>query len=112
VAAFHRNDAEEKTENSVWWNKKLSKFSEKISILFAGTGNFRFESLSQNAAAKISKIVSEKTTFEVGTNHFVKLFWLFCKTIFLHNSVPYRASQLTLPWTSECLVMSTFSPAK
>jgi hypothetical protein len=29
-----------------------------------------------------SKIVSEKTTFEVRTNHFVNLFWLLCKTNF------------------------------
>jgi hypothetical protein len=35
-----------------------------------GTGNFRFE-------------MSEKTTFEVGTNHFVNLFWLFCETNFV-----------------------------
>jgi hypothetical protein len=56
-------------------NKIANHFVEEImlSILFAGSGNFRFESLP-----KISKIVSGKTTFEVWTNPFAKLFWLFC----------------------------------
>jgi hypothetical protein len=37
---------------------------------------------------KIKKIVSEKTTFEVRTNQFVKLFWLFCKTNFFRG-IPF-----------------------
>jgi hypothetical protein len=41
-----------------------------LSILFAGTGIFRLESLSKNAAAENFKIVSEKTAFEVWTNNF------------------------------------------
>ncbi len=39
----------------------------------------------------ISKIVPEKTTFDVQTNHFVKLFCCcFVKLNFLRNSIPFR----------------------
>jgi hypothetical protein len=41
-----------------------------VLILFAGTANIRFKSVSQTRHPKISKIVSEKTTFEVRTTHF------------------------------------------
>ncbi len=38
--------------------------------------------------------------------------WMLCKTNFLRGiplrSVPFRASELTLPYTSECLGMNTF----
>jgi hypothetical protein len=43
---------------------------KKRRSLFAGTANFRFKSVSQTRHPKMS----EKTTFEVRTNHFVKLF--------------------------------------
>jgi hypothetical protein len=46
------------------------------------------------------------------TNHYVKLFWLFCKTYFFRGipfrSIPFRSSELALPRKSECLGMSTF----
>jgi hypothetical protein len=51
-------------------------FSEEntLSILFAGTGNFLFDSLSQNAAAENFKnCARKKTTFEVQTNHLVEI---------------------------------------
>ncbi len=41
---------------------------------------------------KISKIQLEKMTFDVRTNHFVKLFWLFCKTIFFRR-IPFHSIQ-------------------
>jgi hypothetical protein len=40
-------------------------------------------SQSKTRQPKISKIVSEKTTFEVLTNNFLKLICLFCKTSFI-----------------------------
>jgi hypothetical protein len=46
------------------------------------------------------------------TNHYVELFWRFCKTYFFcgipFRSVPFRFSELALPRKSECLGMSTF----
>ncbi len=61
----------------------------------------------------ISKTVSEKTTFDVQTNQFqfVKLFCCcFVKLIFSaeFHSVPFQASELALPWNSECLGMNVF----
>jgi hypothetical protein len=56
-----------------------------------------------------SIIVSEKTTFDVQINHFVKLFFFcFVKLIFSADSIPFRASKLALPQNSECLGMSAF----
>ncbi len=60
----------------------------KLSILFAET--FALNHFLQTRHPKISKIVSEKRTFEVPINHFVKL-------VFSLNSVPFRAAELTLP---------------
>jgi hypothetical protein len=42
--------------------------------MFAGTENFRFSSLLKIMKTKISKIVSEKTPFEVRTNHLESYF--------------------------------------
>ncbi len=93
------HSAEEKTtQNSIPWNKNggnfriffLKHFTEEsvLSILSARTGNFRFEFLKLQRP-KISKIVSEKTTFEVQTNHLVKLLWLFCKNN-ICRIIPFR----------------------
>ncbi len=59
----------------------------------------------------ISIIVSEKTTFDVQTNHFVNLLcYCFPKLVFSaeFHSIPFRASELALPRNSECLGMSAF----
>ncbi len=47
-------------------------------------------SQSKTRQPKISKIVSEKTTFEERKNHFLKLICLFCKTNFYRM---YRPSE-------------------
>jgi hypothetical protein len=55
--------------------------------------------------------VSEKTTFDVQTNHFVKLFCCcFVKLIFSaeFRSVLFLASELALLRNSECLGMNAF----
>ncbi len=75
--AFHRR---KRALNSVSWNRKLSFF-------------YHFLKMRQS---KISKIVSEKTTFEVRTNHFVKLFWMFCKKYFSRYSLSFRDSSVVL----------------
>jgi hypothetical protein len=105
-------------EKTTLWNKNRNKLLEffpiisaeenMLSVLFAGTENVCFVSLSQNVAAENKKKVLEQTTFEVWKNNFVKLFLLFCKTNFFRNSVPFRSRELTLPWTSECLGMNIF----
>jgi hypothetical protein len=46
--------------------------------------------------------------FEVRTNHFIKLFGCLILIFFLHFSVPFQASELTLLRTSECLGMNPF----
>jgi hypothetical protein len=53
--------------------------------MFAGTGNFRFESLSQNPAAKNFKKRVRKDDFDD--------FCCFVKLIFWHNSVQFQASE-------------------
>jgi hypothetical protein len=79
-----------------------------VSILLAGTGNFfAFNHFLKTRQLKVLKIVSEKTTFEVRTNHFVKKFCLFCETNFFCR-IPFYSKLRTLPWTSECLGLSTF----
>ncbi len=105
----NRSAEEKTTRNSVPWNKFRSILSEFPSGPFRGR---------------------EKRTFELRTNHFVKLFCLFCTTNFLENaevvrvtigacelhktsffrrtSVSFQASELALPRNSECLGMSTF----
>jgi hypothetical protein len=54
-----------------------------------------------NPAVENVKIVTEKTTFEVRSNHFVKLFCQFCKTNLFRripfHAVLFRASELALP---------------
>jgi hypothetical protein len=78
---------ENTTRNSVPWNQNRSKFSEFRSEPFRG----RETNSDQNAAAEYLKIVSERTTFDVQTNHFVKLFCCcFVKLIFSaeFHSVP------------------------
>jgi hypothetical protein len=58
-----------------------------VLLLFAGSGigNFRFESLSQNAAGENFKNSVRKTIFDLryGPNHFVMIFCQYCKTNFL-----------------------------
>jgi hypothetical protein len=55
---------------------------------------------------------STAAALKAAPKNFVKLFWLFCKTIFFcgipFRSVPFRASELDLPRNSECLGMSPF----
>jgi 16S rRNA G966 N2-methylase RsmD len=57
---FHRTKIEASFRNFV-----LKHFAEEnmLLILFAGTGNFRFESLSQNMAAKTFKTSARKDDF-------------------------------------------------
>ncbi len=95
---FHRTKIGANFRNFV-----LKHFAEEnmFLILFAGTGNFRFESLSQNMAAKTLKKMQEKTIFEVHTNNFFNYFGYFVQLIFLLHSIPFRSPELTLPWTSE-----------
>ncbi len=55
--------------------------SEFRSEPFSGRENYS----EQNAAAQNFKKSGRKRTFELRTNHFDKLFCLFCKTNFLQN---------------------------
>jgi hypothetical protein len=68
-------------------NKIRSKLLDLCSVPFCGRkhslsfqGNFRLNHFFKTRQPKIKK--SQKNGFEVQTNHYVKLFWLFCKTIF------------------------------
>jgi hypothetical protein len=105
------HSGEEKTiRNSVRRNKNTVEanfrnfvpkhfvYENMLTILFSGTGNFHIESLSQNAAA-------ENFTNSVRKDDFWRC---FVKLLFSRNSVSFRASELTILWTSECLRMSTF----
>jgi hypothetical protein len=87
---------EEKTiRNSVRWNKNTVEanfrnfvpkhFADEnmLSVLFAGTRNFRFKSLSQNEAA-------ENFTNSVRKDEFLRC---FVKLFFSRNSAPFRASE-------------------
>jgi hypothetical protein len=77
--------------------RTVSLKRKMLGILYSGT---KIEANSWNSIPNHS--VEEKTTrnsvpkhlttFEVQTNHFVKLFWLFCKTNFL-RIIPFRASE-------------------
>jgi hypothetical protein len=59
---LNHSPEEKTTQNSVPWNKNRNNFrnfvpkhfaeENMLSILFAGTGTFCFDSFSQNAAAK------------------------------------------------------------
>ncbi len=81
------------TENSQ--NFQIISKLKMLGIPYRGT---KTEANSRNSAdskgkmrqPKIPKVVSEKTTFKVQTNHFVKLFWLFFKTNFLHI-IPFHS---------------------
>ncbi len=57
---------------------------------------------------KISKIVSEKTTFEEQTYRFVKLVWLFCKTIFFSRNFVHSVLSFGVGSTAELGVSSFF----
>jgi hypothetical protein len=61
--------------NSVSWNKKF----------------FVLNHFLKTRQPKISKIVSEKTTFEVQTNNLFSFVGCFVKLIFSRNSVPLRS---------------------
>jgi hypothetical protein len=66
-------------ENNSEFSSVKQKYKQTFGILFQSisrkkTGNFCFGSLSQSTAAENFRKNSEKTTFVVRTNHFVKLF--------------------------------------
>jgi hypothetical protein len=71
---------EKTTRNSVPCKKNRSKLLECHAFR-----TIPWKIKQQNVAAKNFKKVSEKTTFEVRTNQFVKLFCLFCKTNFFRG---------------------------
>ncbi len=94
------SEAEEKTFRIPFrWTKieaNLRSFVPKhfteenlISVLFAGTRNFRFESLFPNAVDKISKSV-RKDDFCGTDKSFWLLFWLFCKNYFF-RMIPFSS---------------------
>jgi hypothetical protein len=58
----------EKTPRNSVRGTKIDKLSEFRSELFCGREN----NSEQNAVVEISKIVSEKTTFEILANNFVR----------------------------------------
>ncbi len=74
-------------EEKTTWNSRLNPSAEEKTPRNSVPKHSAEEKTIQNKTwqPKISKIVLEKTTFEVQTNHFVKLFCLFCKTNFLQN---------------------------
>jgi hypothetical protein len=126
--------AEENTaRNSVPWDQNICKFSEFRSELFRGRDYIlaflsvqqKIEIYSRNAVPNrsveekptqnktrqpnISILVSEKTTFDVKTNHFVKLLCCcFVKLIFPRNSIPFRGIGSSAPRNSECLGIIVF----
>ncbi len=75
--------------------RTLPRNRKQLEILFRGTKilgisrsvvpNHSAEEKTTQNITRQPKKVSEKTTFEVRTNHFVKLFCLFCKTDFLRG---------------------------
>ncbi len=96
-------EIEANSRNSIPWNKNRSKLSERHSEPFSGRRN----NSEQNAAAENFKISVKKMTLEIRTNHFVNLFWLFCKTNLSakFRSIPFCSELWN--WfflgTSECL---------
>ena len=75
---------ENTTRNSFPCNKK-----QKQSL---GTPSEEKPTQIKTRQPNISKIVPEKTTFDVQTNHFVKLFCCcFVNLIFPRNSIPFRS---------------------
>jgi hypothetical protein len=118
ISVFPRN---RKSRNSVP-NPSAEEKTEQHGIPFRGTkieanshNSFPNHSAEENTTKNksrqpnISKIVSNKTTFDVQTNYFVILL-LFRKTSFfrgiLFRSIPFRFSEMALPrnYSSELFI--------
>jgi hypothetical protein len=95
-------------------NKNRSQLSEFCSEAFCGRKHalnsvrklsFLF-TFSKTRQLKNSKIVSEKRRLlRYRQIIFVSYFGCFVKLIFSHNYIPFRALELTLPRTSECVLL-------
>jgi hypothetical protein len=113
-SVVNHSTEEETSWNSVPWNKQkklrnfvLKHFAEEntLSILLKQKTYVLNRFLKTWQPPKIFyKPASEKTTFEVRTNHFVKLFCLFCKLIFC--VIPFCSELRNCPFVD--LGMSTF----
>jgi len=89
-------------------------------ILFAGSGNFRIRITSSKCnSRKFQNSARKRLLLRHGLFILLSYFGYFVKLIFSRNfiplhpvppfrSVPYRALELTLLGTSECLGMCTF----